>query len=371
MKLSDVAHARLANQQLTRTELATPTEIVAWLGAMQAQDFASAKWSLGVRLRPTSDAAMEQAFNDGAILRTHVMRPTWHFVTPEDIRWLLALTSPRVHQVNKGMYRQLELDGETLARCAARIENTLRGGRQLTRDELKAALETDGITTISGRDRSGQRLAYIVMWAELEGVICSGPRRGKQFTYMLLDERAPQAKTLSRDAALAELIRRYFRSHGPATAADFARWSGLTLTDTRAGLEAVATEFHQAAIEEQTYWFANDALPPRSPSPRDLSPTAYLLSIYDEYTIGYKDHRAIVTAENGERMAAMGNALQNVIIIDGQVVGTWRRTIKPASLIVGLNPFVSLTEDQRRAVVSSTEMYGRFLNLKSEEISII
>ncbi len=356
MNLTDIAYARLANQQLTRTALATPAEMVGRLGAAQAQDFAGAKWSLGLRLRPAHDAAIEQAFNDGQILRTHMMRPTWHFVTPADIRWILALTSPRVHQVNGTMLRRLGLESDTLSRGAATMTRALRGGGPLTRDALREALERDGIAT-----GSGQRLAYLVMWAELEGLICSGPRRGKQFTYMLLDERAPNATTLSRAEALAELTRRYFRSHGPATAADFARWSGLTLTDARAGLAAVAAELQQAVIEGQAYWFAGDPRPPRDPSP-----TAYLVSIYDEYTIGYKDGRAIGSAAVGELLAGMGNALQNVIILDGQIVGTWRRAIKSGSLLIALHPLKQLTESENAAVVRAAGLYGEFLDLPVE-----
>lgn len=357
--LGDIAYARLANQQLTRTALATPAELVGWLGAVQSQDYAGAKWSLGLRLRPTSDAALEQAFNKGAILRTHVLRPTWHFVTPDDARWLLALTSPRVHQTNGSMVRRLELDDETLRRCAGVLTGALQGGRALTRDQLRDALDGAGITTTGGPDRSGQRLAYIMMWAELEGLIISGPRRGKQFTYMLLDERAPNGITLSHDEALAELARRYFRSHGPATTADFARWSSLTLTEARAGLEAVAAEFVQAVVEGQTYWFAGDPLSPRPPSP-----TAYLVSIYDEYTIGYKDRSAIGSPAVSEILVGMGNALQNVIILDGQIVGTWRREIRKDAAVVELSLLRLLTESEKLAVVAAADNYGEFLRLQ-------
>jgi hypothetical protein len=351
MNLDDIAYARLANTQLTRTALATPAKMVAWHGAMQAQDFAGAKWSLGLRLRPTSDAAIEKAFNEGLILRTHVLRPTWHFVAPEDIRRLLALTAPRVHQVNAGMYRQVGTDSATLTRSVDILAKALQGGEQLTRDELRDVLLKEGIAA-SG----GLRMAYFMMNAELDGIICSGPRRGKQFTYMLLDERAPQAKMLDREDTLAELTRRYFQSHGPATAHDFARWSSLTLADTRAGLEAVGGELHQEEIEGQTYWFASDAQPPRDPPP-----TAYLLSIYDEYTIGYKDRSAIVTVEDGERLIAMGNALQNVIVLDGQIVGTWRRTISKKQVAVELNPFRALTSAEDVAIAAAMEGYREFL----------
>jgi len=361
MNFDDIAYARLFNQRLAAAAqgaATTPADLVAHLGAAQAQDFAGAKWSLGQRLWPTTDAAIEEAFNQGEILRTHVLRPTWHFVAPADVRWLLALTAPRVHRLNRPMYRQLELDEATLVRCGAVIEQTLRGGEPLTRDELKAALEAAGITALGGPDRPGQRLAYAVMWAELEGLIVSGPRRGKQFTYMLLDERAPQARTLDREEAPAELARRYFTSHGPATADDFARWSSLTLTEARRGLAAVGDALQQADVDGQTVWFAGDPLPPRDPSP-----TAHLVSIFDEYTIGYKEWRAIGGEAYGDMLRGMGNALQNVILVDGRLVGTWRRTLTKNVVSVELNLLSRMTEVQEHAIRAAAEQYGEFLRL--------
>ena len=358
MNLSDIAHLRLANQQLVRPALKTEAAMVDWLGAAQAQDFTGAKWSLGVRLWPTSDAAIESAFNDGRILRTHVLRPTWHFVTPADARWLLTLTSPRVHVANRPMYRTLELDEATLRRAGEVMTGALGGGRALTRDEVGAALEQAGVHTSGGHDRAGQRLAYLMMWAELEGLIISGPRRGKQFTYMRLDERAPAGPSLDGDEALAELAHRYFQSHGPATEPDFARWSGLTLTDSRKAIAGVSPALQREEVAGQAYWFAA-----AGPALRDPSPTAYLLSIYDEYTIGYKDLSAIGGDEHGATLRAMGNALQNVIILDSRVVGTWRRVIGRKLLTIHLNFLVPVTDGERQAVVAAAEQYGAFLGL--------
>jgi Winged helix DNA-binding domain len=178
---------------------------VEWLGAVQAQDFAAAKWALGLRLQGVTDDDIEQAFIDGAILHTHVMRPTWHFVSPADIRWLLALTAPRVHAASASYNRKLELD-DAVFRCThAVLANALQGGKQLTRDELASALQQAGIAT-----EGEQRVTHIMMRAELDGIICSGARRGQQFTYALLAERAPHARMLARDEALAELTRRYW-----------------------------------------------------------------------------------------------------------------------------------------------------------------
>jgi hypothetical protein len=361
LNLNDIAHGRLANQRLTETTFTTAAEVVGWLVAVQAQDYAGAKAALGLRARGLDDAAVEQAFNAGHILRTHVLRPTWHFVTPADIRRLLKLTGPRVHQANGGMYRRLELDEATLRRCGDVITDALQGGRALTRDQLRDALAAAGIATTGGPDRAGQRLPYIVMWAELEGLIASGPRLGKQFSYMLLDERAPAGGPFDRDAALAELARRYVMSHGPATAADLANWSGLTLTDARRGITAAEPAILHEEVNGQTYWFTNGPLPPRAPSPM-----AHLLSIYDEYTIGYRDRRAIVSAEDGARLATMGNALQNVIVIDGRIVGTWRRTFGKDALRVELNPFGAFSSGEQAAVISARERLVEFYGLVND-----
>nr|MDQ6908888.1 winged helix DNA-binding domain-containing protein [Chloroflexota bacterium] len=229
----DIAHVRLHNHHIAGTKLAAPDAVVRWLGAVQSQDYAGAKWAVGQRMHDTTDAALDQAFADGAILRTHVMRPTWHFVAPADIRWLLALTAPRVNATNAYHYRKHGLNDATFARSNAALTNALRGGAQRTRTELASVLQQAGIAT------NDLRLGLIMMRAELDGVVCSGARRGKQFTYALLDERAPPAETLARDEALAELTRRYMTSHGPATVQDFVWWSGLTMTDAKAGLEMV------------------------------------------------------------------------------------------------------------------------------------
>jgi DNA glycosylase AlkZ-like len=188
----DIAHRRLANQHIVQPTFKQPGDVVRWLGAVQAQDYAGAKWALGLRLRGVTDDDIDQAFGAGSILRTHLMRPTWHFVTPLDIGWLLALTGPRVHAVNGYMYRKLELDSAIFKRSNATLAKALRGGKQLTRNELRGVLQKAGIAT------DGElRMGYLMMRAELDGLVCSGARRGKQFTYALVDERAPRAKTWS------------------------------------------------------------------------------------------------------------------------------------------------------------------------------
>ena len=349
----DIAHRRLHNQHITRRTLETPQALVEWLGAVQAQDFAAAKWALGLRLQGVTDDDMEQAFSEGAILRTHVMRPTWHFVSSADIRWLLELTAPRVNAASAYYTRKLELD-EAAFRCThAVMANALEGGKQLTRDELVSALQQAGIV-IEGE----QRVTYIIMRAELDGIICSGARRGKQFTYALLAERAPHARSLDRDEALAELTTRYFTSHGPATVQDFVWWSGLTAADVRAGLAMMTSHLLHETIGGQTYWF-----PPSAPSTQNLSQTAYLLPNFDEYTVGYTDRSAIFDALHTNKLDPRGGLLTNTMVLDGQVVGTWKRTFKRHTVVIEANPFVALSNTETRLFAASANRYGEFLHM--------
>jgi hypothetical protein len=351
----DIAHRRLHNQHIASALFEEPTDVVEWLGAVQAQDYAGARWAVGQRLRgpKSTDAAIERAFDEGDILRTHLMRPTWHFVTRADIRWMLALTAPRVNAGNAYYYRQLELDDATLARTNDLLAKALQGGKHLTRTELASALEQGGIAS-----KDPLRLGYIMMRAELDGIVCSGPRRGKQFTYALLDERAPQARNLERDEALATLVGRYFTSHGPATVQDFVWWSGLTAADAKAGLSMLAPQITHEVVNGQTYWFA-----PSTPRAKDISPTVYLLPNFDEYHIGYKDHSPVLDAANEAKLNARNNVFSHMIAIDGLIIGTWKRTLKKDAVIIERSTFAPLTEDAARALAVAAERYGRFVGL--------
>lgn len=350
----NIPYQRLINQHIARQTFQNPVEVVRWLGAVQAQDYAAARWAVALRLQSATETKIEEAFANGEILRTHVMRPTWHFVAPEDIRWLLALTAPHVHTANAYHYRNLELDKAIFKHSNAVLTQALRGGKQLTRDELASALRQAGIDSI------GPRLNYLLIHAELEGIICSGARRGKQFTYALLDERASTTKTLSREEALAELTGRYFTSHGPATEDDFMWWSGLTRADVKNGIEMVKRGLEQEAIDGTTYWFADSV-----PRAKKDSLSAYLLPNFDEYVVGYTDRSAIFDSVHTEKLDDRHNPLfQHTIVINGQIAGTWKRTLKKDAVEVELNPFAPLTKDERKAVTAAAEKYGGFLGLK-------
>lgn len=348
--MNSFVRQRLHNQHLFGAPFARPEEVVSWFGAVQAQEYPGACWGIAQRMDGVTQSDVDQAFAAGAILRTHAMRPTWHFVAPADIRWLLKLTSPRVHAVNATYYRKMELDRDALARGATVLTDALLGGKHLTRNELAAALERAGVIR-AGDDRL--RLTLLVMHAELEGLICSGAMRGKQHTCALLDERVPAARMLDREEALAELTRRYFVSHGPATIKDFAWWSGLPTSDVRVGLELNRSRLETAQVDGQAYWFGPDAhvLPA-------ASPIAHLLPAYDEYTIAYKDHTAILDADYRELIAV---AFGIVIVIDGLIVGSWKRVVERARVLLRLDPFRALGDAERQAVARAVQRYAAFL----------
>lgn len=349
---TDIALQRLDRQRITRGARRRAAQVVSWFGAVQAQEVPAAAW--GLALRMPSGATREQilrAFDRGRILRTHVMRPTWHFVTPADIRWLLALTAPRVHRVMAPSNRGFGLDQATLVRAAAVFERALAGGRALTRVELGARLSRAGIAA------TGQRLARIAMYAELEGVVCSGPRRGRQFTYALLDERAPGGRRLARDAALAELTRRYFRSHGPATVHDFVWWSGLTVADARRGLEMIRAR--PSVVDGRTYWTARGpALPPARRAP------VHLLPVYDEYLVAYRDRHAVPHgpfAGGGAPRSPAG--LHHSVIVAGQVGGSWKPVPGADGAAIIVMPRTRLSGRERAALETAASRYGRFLGM--------
>jgi winged helix DNA-binding protein len=354
MPTLDICGQRLANQHLTRQNLEKGSEIVRLLGAVQAQDYSGAKWAIAQRTRGATDTEVEKEISDGSILRTHVLRPTWHFVAPDDIRWMLVLTAPRVKALLAFYDRKLELDALVLRRSRDALTKALRDGKHLTRTELARALTKAGI-----RADGTQRLAHLVMHAELDGLICSGARRGKQFTYALLDERVPPAETLERDAALRELASRYFATRGPATADDFAWWSGLTKTDAKRGAEAAESGLERAIIGGRKYWF-----PASARATKQRSPLARLLPNYDEYFIGLKDRTAMQAKLGTDGVEARIDALSgHLVTIDGQVVGGWKRTFKGKSAVVVLRLLTRLGDGEHHAIALEVDRFASFLEL--------
>jgi hypothetical protein len=340
----------MCSQRLWGPRVATPEDVVGWLGALQAQEFPFAKWSVAQRASGVSEGAVDAAFAAGTILRTHLLRPTWHFVLREDIRWLLDLTAPRVHAVNATYYRKFGLDDALLARSHTLLTTALEGGRHRTRKELAAILDAAGITV------SGLQLGYLLMHAELDAVICSGAPRGKQQTYAAFDERVPDPKTLARDEALAELTGRYFSSRGPATLKDFVRWSGLTMADGRSGLDAVGSELQKQVVGGRTYWSATF-----SSSDMVTSTVADLVQVLDEYVMSYSESRDLLL---DPLVAGATRPDESVflhgVLMNGQVVGHWKPVPKRNSVIIETSLYRPLNDVEARALADAAARFGQF-----------
>ena len=349
-----IARRRLAAQHLVRPSLATPADVVRTLGAVQSQDYAGAKWAVGMRMAAGSDDDVERAMTEGAILRTHVLRPTWHFVAPGDVRWMLALTAPRVKRLLATYDRQLGIDETTIRRARRAFVRALEGGAHRTRAELAAALRAARVAV-----EGTQRLAHVVMHAELDAVIVSGPRRGKQFTYALMDERVPPAPALDRDEALGRLAVRYFATRSPATPQDFGWWSGLTVAEARRAIEIAGAALERETIDGVVYWSDPSALA------HDVtSPMAHLLPNYDELFIGYRDRSALGDRIASTRLVSGGLAdITHVVTIDGELVGGWKRTLGERNAAVALARAARLTRAEEAAIAAAAERYGRFLGV--------
>jgi hypothetical protein len=340
---------------------------------MQSQDYPGAKWGIGLRAAVT-DEEVDRACDEGSIVRTHILRQTWHFVARDDVRWMLALSGPRVNALNAHYYRKLGLDERTFTRCRDVVERVLRDGAQLTRPELGTALRRAGIAA------AGTRLAFVTMRLELDAVICNGARRGSQLTYALLDDRVPAGKpgpfrlrqggggpaaqraeavgpaSMDRDALLAELARRYFTSHGPATLRDYVWWSGLTVRDAKAGLDLASQSLVRDDVDGFTYWSADRRIPKAS-----ASPSAHLLPNYDEYLIGYKDRHLVVSRGSGDGVTRIKDPFVHHLLIDGRLAGSWTRTVKNGSVDVRCAMYVRPNGEARRAIDAAIARLGRFM----------
>jgi hypothetical protein len=347
--VNDLIRRRLANQQLSRSSCRTPEAVVSWLGAMQSQDYPGAKWAIGLRANVT-DADVDRACDEGAIIRTHILRQTWHFVARDDLRWMLALSGPRVNAVNAHYYRKMQLDERTFSRSRTAIERALRDGAHLTRPELKAALARARIQA------EGPRLAFLIMRAELDAVICSGRRRGNQLTYALIDGRVPRATPIAREAALAELTRRYFASHGPATLRDYVWWSGLTVRDAKAGIALAASALIEEHVDGFTYWSVEGRAAKAPPSP-----TAYLLPNYDEYLIAHKDRGLVVSPGSGDGVTRIKDPFVHHVVVDGRLAGSWTRTVDGRSVAVECACYTRPAGATRDAIDAAVARLGRFL----------
>lgn len=355
MRTNEVARLRLHRQGIGESRFKSPADVVRWFGAVQAQDYLGSLWALGLRLPGALEAEVERAVVERSIVRTWPLRGTLHFVAAEDVRWMLELLGARTIARAASRYRQLGLDEATFAGSRRVLARALGGGRQLTRTELAAALERGGVAT------DGQRLIHLLNRSALEGLTCYAARRGKQFTFALLDEWVPTAaEPLSREEALAELALRYFGSHGPATLEDFVWWSSLTTADARAGLETARPRLRREVVDGRTYWLSSS-----NATADDARPAAHLLPPFDEYTVAYRDRAAILHPTHTRRTNAAGAVLGPTVILDGAAIGTWKRTLKKDSVFIETSLWTTLKGRERSALEEAARRYGEFVGLRA------
>jgi hypothetical protein len=339
----------MRNQRLVGAVFARPDEVVAWFGAVQAQDYRGALWGIAQRTRGATEAEVERALVDRTIVRTWPMRGTLHFVAPDDVRWMLRLLAPRVIARSAARHRELKLDAATFERSQRILIGALEGDRALTRDEAYAALARGKVSP------EGQRGIHILGKLAMDGVLCYGAPRGKQQTFVLLDDWIPTSRVLEGDEALGELARRYVTSHGPVTAADLAWWTGLTLTETRRGLEVAQPDLVERTWDGHAYWDAPGSMRARAGS------TIRLLPSYDEYTVAYRDRSAILDPALAEE--TRNGIFSPVIVHDGQIAGTWGRAVTMQRVAVTARLVAQPDAATRALLEHEVERYGRFLAL--------
>jgi len=358
MTLSDLTKARLANQHLIPWEKKTEENVVAWLGAIQGQDYPSSKWAIGVRLPETTDEKVEQAVSSYKIIRSWIMRGTLHLTTAPDIRWMLSLLAPRLIRSGMPRNRQLELDEDTFTKSNDMLFRVLEGRKHLTRDELKERYEKEGIST------TGQRFIHLIQRAALEQIVCFGPRRQKQFTFMLLDEAVPSSPAAkTKEEALAELAMRYFQSRGPATLSDFIWWSGLTTGEAREGMEAVKAGLQHENIDGQAYFFSNHV--PVAPT---TGQSTWLLPAFDEFVIAYRDRNAMLDKRQNKQVISSNGIFYPVIVANGIITGIWKRNLQKEKLAIDIYPFAPFSEDAKKEITLAAEAFARFTGKKVETV---
>ena len=355
MTTFEISNTRLINQKIKSTEFTSAKDLVSWMGAMQSQDFTMAKWAIGNRLVHSINEMVETAFNKGEILRSHLMRPTWHFVSADDIYWMNELSAPKIKSLMKTRHQGLELTESVILKSERIFEKALLKGEHLTREEMAGALNKENIKLVS------HQLYHLLFLAELDGIICSGKiKEGKQ-TFALLSERVPHKRMLFRDESLAELARRYFTSRSPVTLADFIWWSGLSITDAKKGFEMVKSTFISETIESKIYWMTH-----QFSNSINHENSVHLLPAFDEFLISYRDRSASLSLADNPKAVSSNGIFYPVIVVNGQVIGVWKRIFKKDKVRVLTHFFQSPDALTKSLIKEEANRLGRFLNKNTE-----
>ena len=344
---------RLQNQQLLNPLFCQPKELVSWLGAMQAQNYSMVKWAVGMRLKSATIQTVEEALRKGEILRTHVMRPTWHLVAAEDIRWMLKLSARRIKSANDSFAKgyDLEITDELYAKSYNLLEKILCGNKSLTKQEIAEHFCCSGILV----EADNHRMTRFMVRAEQEGIVCSGEDKGGKYTYALLEERVPPVPEITKDEALARLARSYFRSHAPAVLQDFIWWSGLPVSEAKQAIYLIESELTAEQWNGQT-WYVHEACRTRG----KVSGRLHLLPSYDEYLLGYKDRTDVLPKEHYPKAFTNNGLFYPVILHEGQVIGNWSKSAKKGSASIECSWFRSNDCVDETVLNQEKDKYMRF-----------
>lgn len=348
MNSKTISLLRFRNQHIDGENINTVKHLVHWMGAIQSQDYAMAKYAIGVRLKNSTNKTIEEAINKGEIIRTHVLRPTWHFVAAEDVKWMLQLTAKNLNRAMSSNNKRLELDEKTFKKANGIIEKLLRGGKHLTRKEIMDVLEKKGIKT------NDLRASHIMFRAETDLIVCNGAKKEKQFSYALLDERVPSSKKLNREEALAELALRYFSSHGPATLQDFAWWSGLSVSDARIGLELAKPKLTHEKYGEEIFWLGDGEV-----HGKEKTNSLVLLPAFDEFLISYKSRSISIDLQHTSHAFTSNGIFNPLIVQQAKVVGIWKPQYKKQILVTPCF-FQTPTAKQIHNCAKQAKAFGRF-----------
>jgi hypothetical protein len=357
MMFLEISNTRLFNQKIEQPGFTSAKELVSWMGAMQAQDWSMAKWAIGSRLVHSTDEIVETALNNGEIIRSHLMRPTWHLVSADDIYWMNELSASKIKRNFNSRHRDLKLSAEMILKSEKVFEKAISKEGNLTREELDAELQKVNIKTVENQ------LYHLLLCAELDGIICNGKLRNGKQTFDLLSKRVPNKKMLSRDESLAELAKRYFTSRGPVTIDDFVWWSGLSVSDARKGLESVKSGFLSETIGSKIYWFSGSL----SYSIIDEL-SIHLLPAFDEFLISYKDRSASLSLTDFSKAVSSNGIFHPVIVVNGQITGIWKRTIKRDKVTVFTHFFKPHDSLLKNLIGLEANKFGQFLNKKTDVV---
>lgn len=360
MKRSDISKIRLISQQISGPKFESVRETLNWMGAIQAQDFSMSKWAVGIRLINSTDKVIENAFERGEILRTHLLRPTLHLVSAENIRWLLNLTAPGIKARLKSRQKELDLTESLLKKCNRIIRDSLKGENHMTREELVAILTKAKVPL------ENQRAYHILVNSELDGITCSGRLKGGKQTFALLDERVTKTKDLTKEDALKKIAGIYFSSRGPATLKDFIWWSGLSVTNAKNALEIAKPDLVSEKIASEIYWLSN----PITYS-KNENISVHLLPAFDEFLISYKDRTASAPLIYQKKTFSDNGIFWPTIVINGQVMGLWKRTIKKDKVIFETKLFEPINKSIQNKINKQSELFGQYLDKKTGSNLII